>query len=160
MAQFSRAMAYAHTQYGKATAKIASMIDTSGIKTDAEIALTQAEGAGGGFNMGANIGIGGPQGIGFNVGFNNGVPNPERGCGKVRIFHIFNPNAITRKMVTELTVWDWVGDLRRIQFKDAKGKELRYQLLDGQYQWFWDHQFIRILVETEVPALGLSLIHI
>ncbi len=158
MAQFSRAMAYAHTEYGKAATKIASMIDTSGIETDSEIALTQSEGAGGGFNMGANLGIGNPQGLAFNVGFNNGVPNPERGCGKVRIFHIFNPSAKSGKMVTELTVWDWVGDLRRIQFKDAKGNLIRHQMVDGQYQWFWDHQFLRILVEADVPALGYATV--
>ncbi len=158
MAQYSRAMAYAHTQYGKAVTAIASMIDTSGIETDSEIALTQSEGAGGGFNMGANLGIGRPSGMGFHMGFNNGVPNPERGCGKVRIFHIFNPTTRTCKTVTELTVWDWIGDMRRIQFKDAKGNLLRHQAIDGQYQWFWDHQFVRVLVEAEVPALGYATV--
>ncbi len=158
MAQFSRAIAYAQTQYGKAANEIAAMIDTSGIETDADAALTQSEGAGGGFNMGANLGIARPQGVGYQIGFNNGVPNPERGCGKVRIFHIFNPTTTTCKTVTELTVWDWVGDMRRIQFKDAQGNILRHQAIDSQYQWFWDHQFVRILVEAEVPALGYTTV--
>ena len=158
MAQFSRAMAYAQTQYGKATTTIASMIDTSSIETDAEIGLTQSEGAGGGFNMGSNLGLGNPQGMAFNIGFNNGVPNPERGCGKVRIFNIFNPTTTTRKAVTELTVWDWVGDIRRVQFKDAKGNVFRHQMVDNQYQWYWDHQFLRILVEAEVPAMGYTTV--
>ena len=158
MAQFSRAMAYAHTQYGKATTKIASMIDTSSIETDLEIGLTQSEGAGGGFNMGPNLGLGNPKGKGFQVDFQNGVPNPERGCGKTRIFHIFNPTTTTRKTVTELTVWDWVGDIRRIQFEDSKGNILRHQMVDNEYQWFWDHQFLRVLVEAKVPAMGYTTV--
>ena len=77
------------------------------------------------FNMGRNLGIMQPGGVGFHTGFRNGVPNPERGCGKTRIFHIFNSNPQKRTMVTELTVWDWVGDTRRIRFTDAEGRELR-----------------------------------
>ena len=154
MGNFSNTLAYANTQYGKAMTALASMIDTSGIKTDSDIALTQAEGAGGGFSMSANIGENLPSGLAFN----NGVPNPERGCGKIRIYHIFNPLAIPRKAVTELTVWDWVGDLRRIQFKDTQGNPLRFQLLDNDLQVYWDHRFIRILVECDVPALGYATI--
>ena len=154
MGNFSNTLAYANTQYGKAVTALASMVDTSSIKTDSEIALTQAEGAGGGFSMSANIGENLPSGLAFN----NGVPNPERGCGLVRIYNIFNPLAIPRKAVTELTVWDWVGDLRRIQFKDAQGNPLRFQLLDSDLQVYWDHRFVRILVECDVPALGYTTI--
>jgi alpha-mannosidase len=154
MGNFSNTLAYANTQYGKAVTALASMVDTSSIKTDSEIELTQAEGAGGGFSMSANIGENLPSGLAFN----NGVPNPERGCGLVRIYNIFNPLAIPRKAVTELTVWDWVGDLRRIQFKDAQGNPLRFQLLDSDLQVYWDHRFVRILVECDVPALGYTTI--
>jgi len=31
-------------------------------------------------------------------------------------------------------------------------------LLDGQLQWFWDHQFLRILVEAYVPAMGYTTV--
>ena len=154
MGNFSNTLAYANTQYGKAVTALASMVDTSSIKTDSQIALTQAEGAGGGFSMSANIGENLPSGLAFN----NGVPNPERGCGLVRIYNIFNPLAIPRKAVTELTVWDWVGDLRRIQIKDAQGNPLRFQLLDSDLQVYWDHRFVRILVECDVPALGYTTI--
>ena len=154
MGNYSNTLAYANTQYGKSMTALAAMVDTSSIRTDCEIALTQAEGAGGGFSMSANIGENFPSGLAFN----NGVPNPERGCGLVRIYNIFNPLAIPRKAVTELTVWDWVGDLRRIQFKDAQGNPLRFQLLDHDLQVYWDHRFVRILVECEVPALGYTTI--
>ena len=154
MGNFSNSLAYANTQYGKAMTALAAMVDTSSIKTDCEIALTQAEGAGGGFSMNANIGENFPSGLAFN----NGVPNPERGCGLVRIYNIFNPLAIPRKAVTELTVWDWVGDLRRIQFKDTQGNPLRFQLLDNDLRIYWDHRFVRILVECDVPALGYTTV--
>ena len=154
MGNFSNTLAYAQTQYSKSVASLAALVDTSSIQTDHEIALTQAEGAGGGFGMSYNIGENLPSGLAFN----NGVPNPERGCGLTRIYNIFNPLGTPRKAVTELTVWDWVGDLRRIQFKDASGNPLRFQLLDNDLQVYWDHRFIRILVECDVPALGYATI--
>ena len=154
MGNFSNTLAYANTQYTKSVTALAAMVDTSSIQTDCEIALTQAEGAGGGFAMSANIGENLPSGLAFN----NGVPNPERGCGLVRIYNIFNPLSIPRKAITELTVWDWVGDLRRIQFKDAQGNSLRFQLLDHDLRVYWDHRFVRILVECDVPALGYTTV--
>ena len=158
MGQFSKAFAYAHTQFRKGVEKIAASIDTSSIPLDSDIALTQSEGAGGAYNMGPNLCIQRPDGLGFNIGFNNGVPNPERGCGKTRIFHIFNPVTTARRCVTEITVWDWVGDMRRIRFTDTKGNTLRHQLVDNRLQWYWDHRYIRILVEAEVPAMGYTTV--
>lgn len=158
MGQFSKTFAYAQTEFRHSLERIAASIDTSSIETDADVALTQSEGAGCAYNMGRNLGIMQPSGVGFHVGFNNGVPNPERGCGKKRIFHIFNSNAVSRKMVTELTVWDWVGDIRRLRVTDTSGRDLRFQLVDGDTQWFWDHRFLRILVEADVPAMGYTTV--
>ena len=157
LGQFAKTLAYAQTQFRGSAEDIAARIDTSAIVTD-EDGLSQSEGAGPAFNMGRNQGIMQPGGVGFHVGFRSGVPNPERGCGKTRIFHIFNSTAAERTMVTELTVWDWVGDIRRIQLTDAAGRVLRHQLVDGQTQWFWDHRFLRILVEARVPAMGYTTV--
>ena len=158
MGQFSKTFAYAQTRFRRAVEDIAARIDTSSIVTDEDVSQTQSEGAGPAANMGRNLGIGQPAGVGFHTGFRNGVPNPERGCGKTRIFHIFNPAPTGQKLVTELTVWDWVGDIRRIRFTDSAGQELRFQLVDGKQQWFWDHRFLRILVEAQVPALGYTTV--
>ena len=158
MGQFSKAFAYAHSQFRQSVEAIAASIDTSSIALDSDIALTQSEGAGGAYNMGPNLCIQRPDGLGFNIGFNNGVPNPERGCGKTRIFHIFNPVTDSRRCVTEITVWDWVGDMRRIRFTDTQGNVLRHQLVDQSLQWYWDHRYIRILVEAEVPAMGYTTV--
>lgn len=151
MGLYSKTFAYANTQYGKAATALAAMIDTSSIKTDSNIALSQSEGAGGGFNMPTQPGE-------IAIGFNNGVPNPERGCGKVRIFNIFNTLAQPRKTVTEITVWDWIGNLRRVCFKDADGNDLRFQLVDQVAQHYWGHRYNRILVEVDLPALGYTTV--
>ena len=151
MGLYSATTAYANTQYCKAATALAAMIDTSGIKTDSNIALSQSEGAGGGFNMPTQPGD-------IAIGFNNGVPNPERGCGKTRIFNIFNSLAQPRKTVTEITVWDWIGDLRRIHFTDASGNALRFQMVDEAPQFYWGHRYNRILVEAELPSLGYTTV--
>ena len=151
MGLYSSTTAYANTQYGKAVTALAAMIDTSAIKTDSNIALSQSEGAGGGFNMPTQPGD-------IAIGFNNGVPNPERGCGKTRIFNIFNPLAQARKTLTEITVWDWIGDYRRICFTDATGSLLRFQMIDESPQFYWGHRYNRILVEAEIPALGYTTV--
>ena len=158
MGQFQKTFAYAQTQFQGSVEAIAAAIDTSSIEVDTDIAASQSEGAGGAYGMGPNVGIGRPDGHDFGVGFRCPVPNPERGRGKTRIFHIFNSTSAPRKTVTELTVWDWVGDIRRIRFTDPSGHELRYQLIDQKMQWYWDHRFMRLLVEAEVPAMGYTTV--
>ena len=158
LGQFAKTFAYAQTQFRSSAEAIAAAIDTSSIEVDDDISRSQSEGAGPACNMSVNPGIMRPSGVGFYVGFRNGIPNPERGCGKTRIFHIFNPAPSARTMVTELTVWDWVGDIRRLSLTDPAGRQLRHQLLDGDTQWYWDHRFLRVLVETEVPALGYTTV--
>lgn len=158
LGQFSKTFAYGQTRFRNAVESIAAKIDTSSIEMDEDVSLTQSEGAGVAFNMGKNLSIAQPGGVGFHTGFQNGVPNPERGCGKTRIFHIFNANARMQTMITELTIWDWVGDLRRLRVTDEKGCDLRFQLVDGETQWFWDHRFLRLLVEAVVPSLGYTTV--
>lgn len=158
MGQFSNTMAYAQTQYSQSAAAIAAMIDTSSISVDSDVGFSQAEGAGGGFSISNGTGMPIPSSGGLNVGFNNGVPNPERGCGKVRIFNIFNPIAAPRKTATEITVWDWTGDMRRIQVHNTNGTPLRFQLLDNMLEHYWDHKFFRILIEADLPALGYTTV--
>ena len=158
LGQFSKTFAYGQTRFRNSVEAIAARIDTSSIVMDEDVSGSQSEGAGVAFNMGWNLGIMQPGGVGFHTGFRNGVPNPERGCGKTRIFHIFNATPRSRTMVTELTVWDWVGDIRRIRVTDAEGNDLRWQLVDGETQWFWDHRFLRLLVEAPVPGLGYTTV--
>ena len=157
LGQFQKTFAYAHSNYRRAVEALAAKIDTSSIEMDGDIAASQSEGAGGAYGMGPNVGIGRPSGHEFAVGFQSGVPNPERGRGKTRIFHLFNPNRGGRR-VTELTLWDWVGDLRRLRVTDACGNLLHHQLVDGEQQWYWDHRYLRLLVEAETPSMGYTTV--
>ncbi len=58
----------------------------------------------------------------------------------------------------ELTVWDWTGDIRRIQVKDYEGNPVPYQVLDEELNTYWDHKYMRVLVEVTVPACGYTTV--
>lgn len=142
MGLYQTSMAVASTQAQNALRVIAENIDTSSIPVDIDAYNTQSEGAGVGYGLENFV----------------GVPSPERGSGKTRIFHIFNPLAQARTEMVELTVWDWVGDLREIQMKDAKGQALPFQLLDSKLEKYWDHRYFRILAEVTVPGWGYTTV--
>lgn len=142
MGLFQTSLATANTQISNAMRVIAEKIDTSSIQVDIDAYNSQSEGAGAGYGIENFV----------------GVPSTERGSGKTRIFHIFNSLTRPRKEVTELTVWDWTGDLRRLAVRDAEGNDLAYQLVDQELQQYWDHKYVRVLVEKEVPALGYTTV--
>ena len=158
LGEASKTLAYAQTQFSQSVQKIAAEIDTSWAVTEEDRAMTQAEGAGGGFNMRESMGMPQPSAMPFQTGFRNGFANPELGSGMTRVFHLFNTAARSGKTVTELTVWDWMGDLRRIRFQDEKGNLLRFQLIDQKRELFWDHMFFRVLTEAEIPAFGYTTV--
>ena len=141
MALYQRANAEAGTQIQNATRKIGLAIDTSGIDADLEDDML-SEGAG----------------IGYGIKNFIGVPNPERGIGKTRIFHIFNTLPYPRTELAELTVWEWMGDISRIEIQDKDSKVLPHQMIDTELQKYWGHRFIRLLCQVSVPALGYTTV--
>lgn len=142
MGLFQTSVATANTQIQNACAAIGRNIDTSSIRVDLDPYYSQSEGAGAGYGIENFV----------------GVPSTERGSGRTRIFHIFNTLAWERTQVVELTVWDWTGDLRRIHVTDSQGKEIGFQLVDKQMQQYWDHKYVRVLVDVTVPALGYTTV--
>ncbi len=142
MGLFQTSMATANTQIQNAMGAIARRIDTSSIKVDVDPYYSQSEGAGAGYGIENFV----------------GVPSTERGSGRTRIFHVFNTLAWERTQVAELTVWDWTGDMRRLHVTDCGGKEIGFQLVDKQMQQYWDHKYIRVLVDVTVPALGYTTV--
>ena len=141
MGLYANIMAVSQTMREKASLNIAQQIDTSSIQIiDAE--GTRSEGAG----------------AGFGIENYRGIPSCERGRGHTRIFHIFNPAASTRNENVELTVWDWVYDMRRIELIDASGKILPFQLLDKEQINYWAHMFFRLIVPIEVPGFGYTTV--
>ena len=142
MGLYQTSMAVANTQLQNAMRAISMKIDTSSIPVDIDGYYSQSEGAGAGYGIENFV----------------GVPSTERGSGKTRIFHVFNTRPVKRTEVVELTVWDWTGDLRRIQLKDYHGNLLPYQVLDEELCTYWDHKYVRVLVRVSVPACGYTTV--
>lgn len=142
MGLFQTSMATANTQIQNAMYNISRNIDTSSIPVDVDAYYSQSEGAG----------------VGYGIENFVGVPSTERGSGRTRIYHIFNTLSWERSQVAELTVWDWTGDLRRIHVTDFQGKEIGFQLVDNQMQEYWNHKYMRVLVDVTVPALGYTTV--
>ena len=142
MGLYQHASAVNGSQTQQALASICEKIDTSSILYNLDSYYSQSEGAGGGYGL---------------EDF-RGVPSPERGGGITRIFHIFNSMPLQRRQVMEISVWDWIGDLRRIQVEDTAGNEIMFQLVDNQLQQYWDHKYFRILVDVDVLPFGYTTI--
>jgi alpha-mannosidase len=141
MGLYANVMALAQTMREKAAINIAEQIDTSSIQFD-DAKETQSEGAG----------------VGFGIGNYSGIPNPERGRGSTRIYHIFNPLPDTRNENVEFTAWDWTYDLRHVEVTDTFGNKLPFQLLDKEPQRYWDHMYFRFIALVEVPASGYTTV--
>lgn len=149
MGEFQKVLAVANTQISKSITSIASNIDTASLAeiNDIEnenINLTVSEGAG----------------VGYSIK-DFGVPQTERGRGKTRIFHFFNPSMHERKEAVQIIVWDWNGDKSRLRIKDSQGNVTRYQMLENDVipffnQTYWGHTYTKLLVDVTVPALGYS----
>jgi len=142
MGLYADTMSIANTMRENAVRNLAEKIDTSMIETDTDFADSVSEGAG----------------VGFGISNYSGVPNPETGRGKVRIYTIFNPTPRPRKEVVEITVWDWIWDLKRLAVFDHEGNPLEFQLKDHHMQDYWNHKYVRVYVNTEVPAMGYKTV--
>lgn len=146
MGQFQQVLAAANTGMSKALRNIAEKVDTSTLPVnDENVVDTVSEGAG----------------VGFGI-YDYGVPQTERGTGKSRIFHLFNPSAHDRSETVELTVWDWPGDMRRMEVLDKDGKPVQHQVVSGQMQQYhpagdyWGHKYMKLVINAEIPACGYS----
>lgn len=142
MAQYAEALAQAQTASAKALRALSEAVDTTAFAADTpdDIRFTQSEGAGAGYGLASYA----------------GVPNPERGAGKTRVYTVFNTASTPRREPVELTVWDYTGDLRRLEAVDSQGAPVRFQLIDDRLQQYWDHKYVRLLLEADVPALGYA----
>ena len=143
MGLYQRALAKAETQEELALRKIVSGIDTSMIvPSDEYDPINRGYGAGAGYGVGSFF----------------GVPNPERGQGLTRVFHLFNSTAVKRTEPVEITVWDWAGDLRYARVTDETGKPVEFAFVDGEPQHYWDHKYVRFMVYSEIPAFGYKTV--
>ena len=130
MSLYQTSSATANSQMQNAMQMISQNIDTSPLLADTDAYDTQSEGAGVGYGLENFI----------------GVPSTERGSGKTRIFHIFNTLPQLRREVVELTVWDWMGDLRYLQVRNHLQNPVDHQLLDASLQKYWDHMVFPLVL--------------
>ncbi|MBE6611466.1 MAG: alpha-mannosidase [Ruminococcaceae bacterium] len=145
MGLYQSAVAYAETEENAALRTLAKAIDTSMIDISGEeeiIRESQSEGAG----------------VGYGIPAFAGVPNPERGAGLTRVFHIFNAAQCEREDTCQLSMWDWVGDLRRLEVVDVDGNPVEFALMDGNPIKYWDHHYVRILVRAKLPGYGYTTV--
>ena len=142
MGLYSNSLAVAQTESLNAMSAITANIDTSMVEVDECICAAQSEGAGAGYGV-ENFA---------------GTPIPERGVGLTRIFTVFNAAAVDKSETVEITVWDWVGDLRYAAVTDVDGNPIEFQLIDHGLQQYWDHKYFRVLVKVDVKALGYTTV--
>ena len=141
MGLLASALATAQTEQAKAYRTLSEAVDTSMFPADDCIRRSRSEGAGAGFGI-ANYA---------------GVPNPERGAGKTRVYTVFNTSPMPRKELVEITLWDYAGDLDRLEAVDHGGNAVPIQQLDPEPVFYWDHRYVRILMAVDVPAMGYAV---
>ena len=145
MGLFQQALANANTEQSKALRNIATKIDTSSlIVTEEDVMQSKSEGAGVGFGIER-----------FRM------PQTERGRGKTRIFHVFNPAPYVRSEAVELVVWDWNIKEDCIEVKDSEGNTVDFQVLPNEKHLhgdsrYWGHKFLKLVVDAKVPAYGYT----
>ncbi len=142
MGRLADSIAHAQSAQARAYEALSRQVDTSMFPVDDGIdRMARSEGAGAGYGIASYA----------------GVPNPERGLGKTRIYTVFNPAAFDRTETVELTVWDYAGDLNRLEAVDQNGDLLPLELLDAEPVWYWDHYYVRVLVQLSVPSMGYAV---
>ena len=145
MGLYQVALGHAETEENAALRKLAEQIDSSMVDVSGEeeiIRESQSVGAG----------------VGYGIPAFTGVPNPERGTGLTRVFNIFSASPAERDDMCVLTMWDWTGDMRRLQVTDVDGNPVEFAIVDGNPQKYWDHMYVRIMVRAKLPAYGYTTV--
>ncbi len=141
MGQFQRSMAAIDTNANNAMRHLAEVIDTSSIS---------------GLGLdGDSISAGAGIGYMTNQDSHYCLPRAERGVGKKRVFHFFNPTCYDFDGVSDLTVWDWNYDVARAQIAAADGNLTPFKLImNGAH--YWGHHLKQLAVRIRVPAMGYA----
>ena len=145
MGGFEESLGAVMAASGASLRALADAIDTSAFETPMDPITSTSEGGG----MGLNI----------DHKHRFRLPGTERGVGKTRLLHFFNPTGFDREGVLEATIWDWPGDARLVQAFDVQGNPLRVTAVTtGKLDW--SHYRTDLLIQAKVPALGYTTIRI
>ncbi len=143
MGAFEEAMGTVMAASSAALRAFADKMDTSAYETPDTPLASRSEGAGMGLHIDGTSRF--------------RLPNTERGRGKTRILHFFNPTGFGRKGVVEASLWDWPGNPEQLQVHTADGTLVSSQVL-AQGTLDWSHNRTDLLIELSVPALGYTTV--
>lgn len=138
---FEEAMAAAETAAVIALDKFAANIDTSAFETPDEALTSRSEGGGVGCIMDE------PHRYKF--------PAAERGRGRTRILHFFNPTRYDRETTEEIHLWDWYGTPACMTVTDTDGNAVPFEHISTQ-SGAWNHLCTTVLINAKIPAYGYS----
>ena len=140
MGIFQRSFATANTERLNALRAIASRIDSSRFIVEEDKSQYRNEGAG----------VGGAV-------YEYKISQVDRGCGSVRVYHVFNPSPYDREGMAEISVWDWGNaELPLAEFRDEQGRVVPHQLLKFGVESYWQHEYMVALIPVKVPAGGYA----
>lgn len=145
LGSFEETMAAVMAGSASSLRSFAAAIDTSGFSTPDDPMTSRSEGGGVGMDMDEKGRF--------------RLPGTERGRGKTRLIHLFNPTSYQRKGVAEFTLWDWPGDPARMQAKDVNGKVVSCRVT-GQKDAGWSHQRTDVLAEVDIPPMGYTTLEL
>jgi alpha-mannosidase len=142
LGEFQKTMAVANTQAKNAMNQIAALIDTSNIPVHRE-RFSVSEGAGVGF--------------GLDYASHYRFAQTERGRGKTRIVHLFNPTEFDREEPVRVTIWDWHYDPSALSVRDAEDREIAFEIMAPEKSnAYWRHIRLDLLIHASVKGFGYS----
>ena len=145
MGAFEEALGCVMAASGAALRAFADAIDTSSFETPFVPLESRSEGGG--------------QGLNVDQRHRFRLPGTERGVGKTRLLHFFNPTGFDREEVLEATIWDWPGDPGRVAAYDVQGNPLPVAASTSKRE-DWSHIRTDLLIQTKIPALSYTTIRI
>ena len=140
MGLYQESLAVSGSKRNLALNSIVEQIDTTSLLGEEENAAeTVSEGAG----------------VGFGVE-DYQVAQTSRGRGDRRVFHVFNSAPEQRHEIVEFVVWDWPQNEKKIEITDTGGRKVAHQVISSGRSHYWGHEYLKVLVEVQIPPLGYS----
>jgi alpha-mannosidase len=141
MGQYQEAFTAANTSRSLTVRALSDASDTSAFAVEEDISLARSEGAGVGFGLSEGR-----------------IAQVGRHAGLRRLFTVYNPLPTEREELAEISLWDWSGDVKRMQWTDASGKKLAHQVISNGFNDYWGHQHAEVLVKAAVPPMGYTTV--
>ncbi len=140
MGRFQDAMAAIGANANLAMAEIAKNINTTSITLEKDD---------------KSVSEGGGTGYGSSSQESFRLPSAERGMGKKRLFHFFNPTEYPFDGIAELTVFDWNYNVGRAVFTYENGEKISHQLVENG-KHYWGHDYKKFALRIKIPPFGYS----